>query len=113
MSDFLSTVRERVVIYDGGMGSMVQARTLSVDDFWGKPDCTEVLVLSRPDVVREIHAAYFDAGADVVETNSFNANRIMLAESGLQDKAHEINRAAAKVAREVAAEYSNGRKRFV
>jgi 5-methyltetrahydrofolate--homocysteine methyltransferase len=113
MTDFLKTVQERVVIYDGAMGSLIQTRNLSVDDFWGKEGCNELLVLSRPDVIREIHAAYFEAGADVVETDTFGASRIVLVEYELQDKVHEINHAAAALAREVAAQFSNGRKRYV
>src|ERR1051326_876862 len=113
MSDFLNTVRERVVIYDGAMGTSLQARNLTLDDYWGKEGCSEVLVLSRPDVVREIHAAYFESGADVVETNTFGGTRIVLGEYDLQDKVHEINKQAVLLAKEVAAQFSNGRKRYV
>src|SRR4051794_13478213 len=113
MTDFLKAVQERVVIYDGAMGTSLQARDLTLDDYWGKEGCSEVLVLSRPDVVRDIHAAYFDAGADVVETNTFGGTRIVLGEYDLQDKVHEINKVAAQLAREVAAQYSTGRKRYV
>ena len=113
MADFLKTVRERVVIYDGAMGTQLQARNLTLDDYWNKEGCSEVLVLSRPDVVRDVHAAYFEAGADVVETNTFGGTRIVLGEYDLQDKVHEINKVAAQLAKEVAAQYSNGRPRFV
>ncbi len=113
MSDFLKAVRERVVVYDGAMGTSIQARNLSLDDYWGKEGCSEILVLSRPDVIRDIHAAYFDAGCDVVETNTFGGTRIVLGEYQLEDKVREINRVAAQLAREVAAQFSNGRKRFV
>jgi 5-methyltetrahydrofolate--homocysteine methyltransferase len=113
MTDFLSTVRERVVIYDGAMGTSIQARNLTVDDYWNKEGCNELLVLSRPDVIREIHAAYFEAGCDIVETDTFGATRVVLAEYELQDKTHEINRAAAQLAKEVAQQFSNGKPRFV
>ncbi|MFI5088413.1 MAG: homocysteine S-methyltransferase family protein, partial [Terriglobales bacterium] len=113
MSDFLKTVHERVVIYDGAMGTSIQARNLSVDDYWGKEGCSEILVLSRPDIIRDIHAGYYQAGCDVVETNTFGATRIVLGEYQLEDKVGEINRVAAQLARQVAAEFSNGRKRFV
>ncbi len=113
MSDFLKTVRERVVIYDGAMGTSIQARNLSVDDYWGKEGCSEILVLSRPDVIRDIHAGYYQAGCDVVETNTFGATRIVLGEYQLEDKVGEINRAAGQLARQVAADFSDGRKRFV
>jgi 5-methyltetrahydrofolate--homocysteine methyltransferase len=114
MSDFLKAVQERVVIYDGAMGTCIQGHNLSVDEFWGKDGYNDILVLSRPDVVKEIHAAYFDVGADVVETNTFSSTRIVMAEYDMQHQVHEVNFAAAKLAREVAESYSsNGRKRFV
>jgi 5-methyltetrahydrofolate--homocysteine methyltransferase len=114
MKSFLETVRERVVIYDGAMGTQIQERNPSLDDFWGKENCSEVLVLSRPDMVKDIHAAYFKAGADVVETNTFGGTSLVLREFALQDKVHEINKRAAELAREVAADFSgNGKPRFV
>jgi 5-methyltetrahydrofolate--homocysteine methyltransferase len=114
MSDFLKAVQDRVVIYDGAMGTCIQQFNPTLDDFWGKENCSEVLCLSRPDIIREIHASYFDAGADVVETNTFGGSRIVLTEFQLEDKIAEINHAAVKLAREVADSYSSkGRKRFV
>src|SRR5437763_1257536 len=114
MKSFLDTVRERVVVYDGAMGTQIQERNPSLDDFWGKENCSEVLVLSRPDMIKDIHAAYFKAGADVVETNTFGGTSIVLGEFGLQDKVHEINKRAAELAREVAADFSSPAKpRFV
>jgi 5-methyltetrahydrofolate--homocysteine methyltransferase len=114
MSRFLETVQERVVIYDGAMGTSIQVRQPSVDDFWGKEGCNEILVLSRPDIIGDIHTAFFAAGCDVVETDTFGATRIVLGEYGLEDKVAEINRAAVKVAREAASGFSqNGRPRFV
>src|ERR1039457_6039213 len=77
-SDFLKTLAERVVIYDGGLGTCIQQCSPTLDDFWGKENCSEVLVLSRPDIVRKIHEDYFAAGADVVETNTFGGSRIVL-----------------------------------
>src|SRR5882757_9696613 len=114
MKPFLETVRERVVIYDGAMGTEIQERHPSMDDFWGKENCSEVLVLSRPDIIKDIHAAYFKAGADVVETNTFGGTRIVLGEFDLADKVHEINKRAAELAREVAQDFSgNGKPRYV
>jgi 5-methyltetrahydrofolate--homocysteine methyltransferase len=114
MKSFLETVRERVVIYDGAMGTQIQERNPSVDDFWGNEGCNEILVLSRPDIIKDIHATYFKAGADVVETNTFGATSIVLGEYGLQDKVHEINKVAAAIAREVANDFSTAdRPRFV
>ena len=112
MSEFLKTVQERVVIYDGAMGTNIQVRQPSLDDFRGKEGCNEILVLSRPDIIKDIHAAFFKVGCDVVETNTFGATRVVLAEYDLQDKVREINLAAAKLARDVASQF-NGKKRFV
>jgi 5-methyltetrahydrofolate--homocysteine methyltransferase len=114
LSKYLEAVKERVVIYDGAMGTQIQARNLALDDYWGNEGCSEILVLSRPDVIADIHAAYFEAGADVVETNTFGGTRIVLAEYDLQDKVTEINHAAVRIAKEVAAKYSTPeRPRFV
>src|SRR5690348_6238656 len=114
MSNFLQTVRQRVVIYDGAMGTNIQLRNHSVDDFWGKGGCTELLVLSRPDIIKDIHASFFTVGCDVVETNTFGATRVVLAEYDLQNKVAELNLAAAKIAKEVAQQFSTkDQPRFV
>ena len=114
MSDFLQTVRERVVVYDGAMGTNIQARNPTLDDYWGKENCSEILVLSRPDIIRDIHADFFRVGCDIVETNTFGGSRIVLTEFELPDKVHEINVKAAQLAREVAEQFSTkDRPRFV
>src|ERR1700730_16810954 len=114
MSDFLQTVKDRLVIHDGAMGTNIQFRNPSVDDFWGKEGCNELLVLSRPDIIKDIHADFFKVGCDVVETNTFGGARVVLAEYDLQDKVAEINIAAAKIAKEVAQQFSTKDKpRFV
>jgi 5-methyltetrahydrofolate--homocysteine methyltransferase len=114
MASFLQTVRERVVIYDGAMGTNIQKRNPTLDDFWGKENCSEVLVLSRPDIIRDIHADFFKVGCDVVETNTFGATRIVLGEFGLQDRVREINLVAVKLARDAAQQFSTkGKPRFV
>lgn len=111
---FLNTVRGRVVIYDGAMGSLIQDMNPTLEDFWGKENCSEVLNLSRPDMIRGIHRQYLRVGADVIETNTFGATSIVLGEFGLEDRVAEINHAAVKLAREAAAEFSNAqRPRFV
>ena len=110
----LDALRRQVLLCDGGMGSRVQALTLDIErDYWGQENCTEVLNLSRPDLVRDIHRGYFAAGADMVETNTFGGSPITLAEFDLQDRAHEINRVAAELAREAAEGFSDGRHRWV
>jgi 5-methyltetrahydrofolate--homocysteine methyltransferase len=114
MTDFLQTVQERVIIYDGAMGTNIQKRNPTLDDYWGKENCSEVLVLSRPDIIRDIHAEFFQVGCDIVETNTFGATRTVLGEFDLQDRVAEINIAAAKLAREVAQQFSTkDRPRFV
>ncbi|MFZ0200280.1 MAG: methionine synthase [Candidatus Sulfotelmatobacter sp.] len=114
MADFLQTVKERVVVYDGAMGTNIQTRNPTLDDYWGKENCSEVLVLSRPDIIREIHADFFKAGCDIVETDTFGGSRIVLGEFELADRVREINVKAAQLAREVAQEFSTkDRPRFV
>ena len=110
----LDALRDRVLLCDGGMGSRVQALTLDVEkDYWGRENCTDVLTLSRPDLVREIHRGYFAAGADMVETNTFGGSPVTLAEFDLADKAFEINKVGAELAREAADCFSDGRHRWV
>ena len=110
----LDALRDSVLLADGGMGSHVQALTLDIErDYWGKENCTEVLNLSRPDIVRDIHRGFFAAGADMVETNSFGGSPVTLGEFQLADRAFEINRIAGELAREAAEEFSDGRHRWV
>jgi 5-methyltetrahydrofolate--homocysteine methyltransferase len=114
LSDFLSELKRRVLVYDGAMGTSVQKHNLTPEDFWGKEGCNELLVLSRPDVIRSVHASFLDVGCDVVETDSFGSTSIVLAEYDLQDRTRELNIAAARLARSVADEYSTPEKpRFV
>src|ERR1044071_3395468 len=111
--DFVTTLREalsrRILVLDGAMGTMIQAQGLGPDDFGGAAyeGCNEYLNLTRPDVIRAIHAAYLDAGADLVATNTFGCAPYVLAEYGLAERAHELCVAAARIAREAA------RDRFV
>ena len=110
----LDALRDRVLLCDGGMGSRVQALTLDVErDFWGRENCTDVLCLSRPDLVREIHRGYFEAGADMVETNTFGGSPVTLGEFDLADRAFEINKIAGELAREAAETFTDGRDRWV
>ena len=107
---------ERILVLDGAMGTMLQQRNLSAADFGGPAleGCNENLVSTRPDVVLDIHRKYFEAGADIVETNSFGGTPLVLAEYGLQAQAHDLNHRAATLARQAADEFSRpGRPRFV
>ena len=107
---------QRILVLDGAMGTMIQQRNLSADDFGGPAleGCNENLVLTRPDVILDIHRKYFEAGADIVETDTFGGTPLVLAEYGLANKCHEINVAAAKLARQAAAEFSTPNKpRFI
>jgi len=114
MADFLQIVKERVVVYDGAMGTNIQKRNPTLDDYWGKENCSEVLVLSRPDIIRDIHADFFRVGCDVVETDTFGGTGIVLGEFGLRDRVREINVKAAQLAYEVAQQFSTkDRPRFV
>jgi 5-methyltetrahydrofolate--homocysteine methyltransferase len=119
MSDTDTILREvmsrRILVLDGAMGTLIQRRELSEGDFRGarferhprdlKGD-NDLLVLTRPDVVRAVHDAYFDAGADLIETNTFNSTSIVQADYGLQEYAHELNVAAARIAKECAREWT-------
>jgi 5-methyltetrahydrofolate--homocysteine methyltransferase len=110
----LDALRDRVLLCDGAMGTRVQALTLDIErDYWGRENCTDVLVLSQPDMVREIHKGYFAAGADMVETNTFGASPITLGEFDLADRAFEINKTAGELAREAADSFADGRDRWV
>ncbi len=112
----LECLNERILILDGAMGTMLQQHHLTAADFGGADleGCNENLVLTRPDVILSIHRAYLDAGADIIETNTFGATPVVLAEYQLAELAGKINYAAARLAREAADAYGrSGRPRFV
>jgi len=109
-------LKERILVVDGAMGTMIQAKNLTAKDFGGLAyeGCNENLVLTVPNVIEDIHGSYLESGADVIETNTFGATSIVLAEYGLADKALEINRKAAEIAASAARGFSrNGSPRFV
>src|SRR5262244_634404 len=107
--DFLSAVRSRVVVFDGGMGATLEQFELTSEDYGGLPGkCHEALVLNRPDVIEGVHTSMLDAGAEVLETDTFQASRLKLDEWGLADHTVEINTKAAEIARKAA-----GEERFV
>jgi 5-methyltetrahydrofolate--homocysteine methyltransferase len=105
---------ETILVCDGGMGTGIHSAELGLEDFENLEGCNEVLVRSRPDVIKAIHRSYFEAGADCVETNTFGATPLVLGEFGIPEQAYELNRRAATIAREVADELSTDeRPRFV
>src|SRR5258708_8541975 len=104
----LRALDNRIIVLDGAMGTMIQQHNLTAADFGGPAleGCNDNLVLTRPDVILGIHRAYFAAGADIVETDTFNAHEVSLGEYDIGDKAAEINRTAAQLARQAADEGS-------
>ncbi|RUS46822.1 methionine synthase [Cohnella sp. AR92] len=101
-------LEKRILFLDGAMGTMIQQANLTAEDFGGEEleGCNEMLVLTRPDVIQGIHSAYLEAGSDIIETNTFGATAVVLAEYDIPEKAREINLAAAKLAREACDKYS-------
>lgn len=119
-NDFIGSLEHRILVLDGAMGTMIQKCGLDENDFrgerflnWAQPlkGCNDILVLTKPEIISGIHRAYIEAGADIIETNSFNANAISLADYGLAHLVKEINIAAAQLARQCAG--SSGRKCLV
>jgi 5-methyltetrahydrofolate--homocysteine methyltransferase len=115
MSKFLEFIDSQVLLMDGAMGTQIQGADLEVEkDYWGQENCSEILNLSRPDFIRNVHMKYFAAGSDAVETNTFGGSTLTLGEFGLEDKTLEINRRACELAHEAIAEFAHdGRARFV
>lgn len=112
--DITKELEDRILLLDGGLGTMIQGYSLVEDDYcgedfkgWATPlkGCNDLLCLTQPAIIREIHSKYLQAGADIFTTNSFNANSISLADYGLEDYAYQISKAAAEIARSAANEY--------
>ncbi len=113
-SSLRQALAQRVVIADGAMGTMLQAANPTLEDFQGHEGCNEILNVSRPDIVKSVHRQYLSVGVDAIETNTFGANWANLAEYGIEDRIYELAFAGAKLAREVADEFSTQAKpRFV
>lgn len=94
----LSALKERILVFDGAMGTRIQERNLSADDFHGLDGCNEYLVISRPDVIADIHVSYFESGADIVMTDTFGSSAHVLIEYGLSERSYEISKKAAEIA---------------
>src|SRR5437867_632742 len=116
MKQFLDLLKEKIIVFDGAMGSNLQALDLSVDD-WGGPqfeNCSENLLYTRPDAIEKVHTSFLDVGCDVIETNSFGGSEVVLTEFGIADKAYDVNKKAAELAKRLASDYSTPDKpRFV
>ena len=113
-TDLLETLSQRVVVGDGAMGTQLQAADLTLDDFRGLEGCNEILNETRPDVLDTIHRAYFEAGADAVETNTFGCNLSNLGDYDIADKIRDLSHKGTAIARRVADELTTGdRKRYV
>jgi 5-methyltetrahydrofolate--homocysteine methyltransferase len=108
MMSFLDTLKDRIVVFDGAMGTNIQSQNLTADDFGGPQleGCNEYLLVSKPEAIERVHAAFFEAGCDVVETNSFGSTSIVLAEYDLASQAYDLNFRAAQLAKRVAADFS-------
>src|SRR5580765_2858711 len=108
MANFLDTLKERIVVFDGAMGTNLQVQNLTLEDFGGLrfEGCNENLLVTRPDAVENVHVAFLDAGCDVIETNSFNGTPVDFAEYDIGDKAYDMNVLAAQLAKRVASDYS-------
>ena len=111
----LDTLRQRVVIADGAMGTMLQDAGPTLDDFQQHEGCNEILNVSRPDIVESIHLAYLETGIDAIETNTFGANWSNLSDYDIEDRIEELARAGAEIARRAAetVEARDGRMRWV
>ncbi len=114
---YLDAIEDHVVVFDGAMGTSIQRYNLTAEDFGGEQyeGCNDYLVITRPDIIEAIHASFLEVGAEAIETDTFRANRLTLADYGLQDRVLEINRAAAQIARRVADRFEaqTGIPRFV
>jgi 5-methyltetrahydrofolate--homocysteine methyltransferase len=103
---FLDTLKERIVVFDGAMGTNIQVQNLTPDDFGGLDGCNEYLVVTKPEAVEKVHAGFLEVGCDVIETDTFGGASIVLAEYDLADRAYELNLKAAQIAKRIAADYS-------
>ncbi|MBI4212945.1 MAG: homocysteine S-methyltransferase family protein, partial [Chloroflexi bacterium] len=113
-SAYLEALKQRVIVLDGAMGTAIHAYNLPAGDYHGLENCSEILNLTRPDVIRAIHESFLGVGCDAVETNTFGAMPHVLVEFGLQDRCRQINQAAVAIARAACEAYSTPEKpRFV
>ncbi|MDO8630373.1 MAG: methionine synthase, partial [Phycisphaerales bacterium] len=113
-SRFIQTVRERVLVLDGAMGTSIHARRLPLSDYEGHENCVDLVTATRHDVIRDIHRAFLSVGCDAVMTNTFGANKIVLGDFGLAERTYALNKQAAEIACETCREFDRpNRPRFV
>ena len=103
---YLDLVRDRVVVFDGAMGTSIQNYNLDEAGYGGIEGCNEYLLIAKPEAIEKVHADFFEVGCDVVETNSFGSTSIVLAEYNIAHLAYELNFKAAELARRIARDYS-------
>jgi 5-methyltetrahydrofolate--homocysteine methyltransferase len=106
MKSFLDTLKERIVVFDGAMGTNIQSQNLTPDDFGGLDGCNEYLVVTKPEAIETVHAGFLEVGCDVVETDSFGSTSIVLAEYNIAEQAYDLNFKAAELAKKVARDYT-------
>lgn len=104
MKDFIQELEKRIMVLDGATGTVIQKYNLTAEDFQGKKGCNEILNFTRPDIIKEIHKNYILSGADIIETNTFNCNKISLSEYGISEKAYTLAKLGAEIASETACE---------
>ncbi|MCK4240274.1 MAG: homocysteine S-methyltransferase family protein, partial [Candidatus Atribacteria bacterium] len=114
MNKFLSLLKNKIIVFDGAMGTSIQAKKLNPDNFWGKNGCNEILTLSKPSIIQDIHSSFLEVGCDVIETDTFGGSKLVLQEYDLAEKTYALNKRAAEIAREVASDFSTpSHPRFV
>lgn len=111
----INELKKRVLVLDGATGTAIQKYNLTDEDFQGKKGCNEILNITRPDVIKEIHTKYIEAGADIIETNSFNCNRISLKDYEIEDMSYTLSKKGAELARETADNFykTSGKKIYI
>jgi 5-methyltetrahydrofolate--homocysteine methyltransferase len=116
MNNFLELLKEKVIVFDGAMGTYLQSLELPIEE-WGGPNfenCSENLLYTRPDAIEAVHNAFLEAGCDVIETNSFGGSEVVLKEFGIAEKTYDVNRRAAELAKRIANDFStSAQPRFV
>lgn len=116
MDKFLELLKEKIIVFDGAMGSNLQAQNLSLEDWGGAQfeNCSENLIYTKPEAIEKVHLGFLEVGCDVIETNTFGANGVVLGEYGIADKSYDINKKAAELAKRLASDFSTrSHPRFV